>query len=138
MGWPLTKDAGLPVKYSNLVNAVPTCSVCSKQCPGLQPKGSGATYWSVQLLRDGKIASTGSLPLHEDSEYARFVWTLGLTEAFLYRHENQAATIRGLEELSTTSGCLCQMHRHQGSHPKGHNVQAWAQEQNTENKFHLF
>lgn len=106
--------------------------------PGAPAKGVWSHLLECPAAERWKIASTGSLPLHEDSEYARFVWTLGLTEAFLYRHENQAATIRGLEELSTTSGCLCQMHRHQGSHPKGHNVQAWAQEQNTENKFHLF
>ena len=102
MGWHLTKDAGLPLKYSDLLNAVPTCSVCSKQCPGFEPKGSGAIYWSFQLVRDGEITSMGSLPLREDTEYAWFVWTLGPTQAFPYRSENQAATIRGLEKLSST------------------------------------
>lgn len=99
VGWHLTQDAGLPLKYSDLVNAVPTCFVCSKQCLGQLPKGSGAIYRGFQLVRAGKIAYTGSFPLSKDSEYAWFVCTLGLTQAFPYHHENQAATIRGLEKL---------------------------------------
>lgn len=38
VGWYIVKDVRLPLKYNYLVNAVPACSVCSKQHPKQLPK----------------------------------------------------------------------------------------------------
>lgn len=50
--WHIAKDAVLPLKYSELINAVTACPMCSKQCPRQLPKESGAIHWSPQLVRD--------------------------------------------------------------------------------------
>ena len=54
-GWRIAKDARLPLKYSDLVNAVTVRPVCSKQCPRQLPKESEAIHWSSQQIKDWQI-----------------------------------------------------------------------------------
>lgn len=51
VGWHTVKDARFPLKYSNVVNGVIACHVCSKQRPRQQPKESGAIHQSSQLMK---------------------------------------------------------------------------------------
>lgn len=55
MGWCIANDAGVPLKYSDLVNVVTACSLCSKQYPRQLPKESGAIHYSFQLVRDWQV-----------------------------------------------------------------------------------
>ena len=70
VGWRIVKNAGLYLKYSNLVNAVMTCPVCSKQHPRQLPKESGAIHQNSQLVRDWQIDYIDHFPLSEGSKYA--------------------------------------------------------------------
>ena len=49
--WRIDKNAGLPLIYSDLVNVVTACPMCSKQYLRQLPKGSGATEGDYWLLK---------------------------------------------------------------------------------------
>ena len=51
-GWHVAKVARLPLKYSDLVNAVVVNTVCSKQCPMQLPKKSRVIHQNSKLVRD--------------------------------------------------------------------------------------
>ena len=87
----IAKDAVLPLKYSNLINAWTPCPVCSKQGPRQLLKETGATHWSSQLERDWQTDYLDPLSLGESSKYAWIcVDTVsGLTQAFPCRFANQ-------------------------------------------------
>lgn len=125
MGWHTAKDAVLPLKYIGLINAVMACPMCSKQGPRPQPKESRAVHWSSQLVRDWPVDYIGPLPLGEGSKYAWIcVDTVSsLTQAFPCCCTNQAATIRGLEKLSTMYGYHYRISNDWGSRFKGHDMQ---------------
>lgn len=88
----------LPLKCSDLVNAVTTCPACSEQCPRQLPEESGATQLSSQLERDWQIAYTVPLSVSEGSIYALVCVdpVSGLTQALPCHCTNQGVTIRGL------------------------------------------
>lgn len=44
--WHITRDVGLPWKYTDLVNVVTSCPVCSKQHLEQLSKESEAYHWS--------------------------------------------------------------------------------------------
>ena len=89
VGQHVAKDAKLPLKYSDLVNAVTACPVCSTQCPRQLSKGSGAIHWSSQVVRDWQFDNIHSLLLSKGSKNALVSvdTASGLTQAFLSLHK---------------------------------------------------
>lgn len=83
-GKAIAKGAGLPLKYSDLVNAVTARPACSQRCPWQVPRESEATHQSSQLERDWQTDYLSLLPLSEGSELPWIVWTLRLTLAKLF------------------------------------------------------
>ena len=58
MGWRIAKNTQLPLKYSDVVNAVTAWPMCSKQCPKQQPKESGGIHRSSQPVMDWLLKHT--------------------------------------------------------------------------------
>ena len=129
----------MPLKYTELVNAVTECPVYSIQCPRQLPNESGTTHQSSQPVRNWKIDYIGPLPLSEGSKYALACMDTisGLTQALLCCWANQAATIMGLEKLSTMYQYPGGIDSDRGSHIKGHAVQDWAKEHDIEWRLRL-
>ena len=59
-----------PEKYTDLVNVVTSCPVCSKQHLEQLLKESEANNQSYQLVRIWQIDYIGLLPLNEGSKFA--------------------------------------------------------------------
>lgn len=76
----IAKDAGLLLKYSDLVNAGKACSVCPEKSPWQMPKESGAVHWSFQPGNDWQIDYGGPFPLNEGSNMP---WYVGRTTSGL-------------------------------------------------------
>ena len=92
------------MNYSNLANAVVARLVCYKQYPELLLKESKGIHQSSYPVKNWQIDYTGPILLSEDYKYA-LVYTntsSGLIQGFPCCCANQAAAIRGLEQLSTT------------------------------------
>ena len=60
----------MPLKYSDLVNAIIAHPVFSKQHSRRLLKESGAIHQSSQQVRDWQIGYIGFLPPNEGSKYA--------------------------------------------------------------------
>ena len=88
MGWYIAEDTRLPLKC-NLFNAVTTCFLYFKQCPRQLLKDFEVIQWSSQQMRDWQIRS---------GLYGYCIWPNSSIPSCL---ANQAATIRGLEKLSS-------------------------------------
>lgn len=84
--WHIAKDVLLPLKYSNLVNTVTACPMCSKDCPRHLPKEYRATCQQSQMVREWQVDHIGPLPPSEGSKCALVYGdpTLGWTQAFPY------------------------------------------------------
>lgn len=94
VGGHINKDAGLPLKYSDLVNAVTSRSVYSK-CLRQLPKLYGAIHQSSQPVRNWKIDYIGLNSQSESSKYALvyIVTASGLTQAIPHCCTNHAALL---------------------------------------------
>ena len=139
MGWHITKDAGLPLKYSDLVNVVITFLCVLNNTQGDCQRSMGAIHWSSQLVSDWQVDYIGPLPLSKGSKYALVCVDTesGLTQAFSCHHTNLAVTNRGLEKQSTMYKYPCQIDSDRGSHFKVQDMQDWAKEHDTEWRFNL-
>ena len=84
MGWLIAKEAVLPLKCRDLVNAITACPVCSKQCPRQLLMESEAIHRTFQSVRDWQIDYICPLPLRKVSTYALVCVDIafGLTQAF--------------------------------------------------------
>lgn len=111
-------------KYSDSVHTV-THPVCSNTAQGhcwrtVGPSTAGPSWWGI-----------GKLVIFVPSE-RRFLSALGLyghwvwpNQAFPCHQANQAATIKGLEKVSTMYRYSCQIDSDCGSHYKGHDDRDW-------------
>lgn len=85
----------IALKYSDLLQAVTACPVCSEQLPVQLPKKSGAIHRSSPQVRVWQTDDPGHLPLSDGSKYvlARVDTASSLTEDLL-SPRNQAASVR--------------------------------------------
>lgn len=138
MGWHISKDAQWPLQYSDDVNALTVCLVCSKQHLRQLPKVCGAMHRSSQQVRDWQMIILAPL-----SDWVFWIclglWghCIWLNTSFPCHHANQAATIRRLEKLSVVYGFPRQIDSDWGSRCKGHDVKNWAKEHDIEWRSHL-
>lgn len=109
VGWHIAKDAGLPLKYSDLVTVAMAWPVCSKQ----HPRQSLECSPGEGLTSD----NAGHLPLSQVKVLngpglcGHYAW---LDQAFPCHLMRQGATLRGLEKLSTMYRCPHQVHSDRG------------------------
>ena len=121
--WSIAKNPGLPLRYSDLVNAVTICPVCFEHCPRQLPKESGAFQWSSQPVRDLQIDCIGFFFPREHSKYAVVCvdTASGLTRAFPVTEQTRLPPLgklvhgRDLAEQTVMGG----------SHAKDHSVRGW-------------
>ena len=118
MRWHIAKDAGLPLKCSELVQDH-SCPVCSKQHPGQLPR-----VWCPELEFD----HIGPLCACEGDKHTLVCvdTASGLSPAFPHCHTNQTTTTWGSERLSTMYRYLIE-YTMVGARFKGHDLEDWAE-----------